>query len=910
MKDDREIARDYLRTPPGAPWRWEDGGRTLVWEDGATVAFREELAAIFERLAPGELPPFPVLVCVLAACRGRYLSLPRREPVSGDAKQAVLPGFAGVLSLRAEQVAEEQLRKLSALPNDVIGHPRGKALLAQIVFEARERGGDVGAAQVLKGLEAGLREAELNAAPAGPDETGFDAAAILHRAAQPLRGHTAESLRLRLRTGLDAPPTADAVELALPRGERARRLLARLAEDEQNGGLALVARDLMAAIRLPSVLTRADEQAAGGASGLGNRGTLDRLLLSELAHDDLTLATRVALNEALYLHREPPARRPRRGLALLIDSGLRMWGVPRLLGTAAGLALLAGWPDDAEARVWRADDTGVTPVDLLDEAGMTSHLETLGVALHPGRALAGFVAAAGDETESDLVIVTHWQALQTAEFHRQLLGVSAKRAFLVLVDHAGLVQLHALPWSGEGARPLVAAQADLDKLCAEKPRTATKAPATPLVNPSATLDLPAIFRAPIFPLLLPIIGKLDRTVQRGEGGLCVTGDRRLFAWETSKRGARQLRADLPGGQTCLLAGRPDGSIIAVRGRDKSGMMAVIGFASETAEPKVARLTGPHHPLGVYLDHAAVLIVMHTRAAAVAVDASAVLGETPLPDGLKPIGGRYAVDGTDLWFASWDGACVRWDRTEMGRHLKVDLIVGAFERDGVGPWVVTRDQRVLGPAGNEWMRLDFVPDQVTPLHAGDQLLIQSAGKTPARFFVFLASRQFRRVEANRISSDAATLLPPPSRQLQSRIEAIHAVPGQPLKLLNAKGRWLEVFAQRDGLRLVEAAKTANRLEDEAKRFVSVSSPASLGCALKRATWPCGSSVWLDDRGMLHFRSRNKDLPEFTLTLCVGLPLAGWASDGTMWGPEFFIGSKEAARNEVVLSLLIRFSNALC
>ena len=40
-------------------------------------------------------------------------------------------------------------------------------------------------------------------------------------------------------------------------------------------------------------------------------GDFDRLLVSELAHDDLTLSVRIALNEALYLRREAPARDPR-----------------------------------------------------------------------------------------------------------------------------------------------------------------------------------------------------------------------------------------------------------------------------------------------------------------------------------------------------------------------------------------------------------------------------------------------------------------------------------------------------------------------------------------------------------------------------------------------------------------------
>ena len=68
------------------------------------------------------------------------------------------------------------------------------------------------------------------------------------------------------------------------------------------------ARQLMAAVTLPRRLADPEEIAMGGVSDISNRGPLDRLLLTELVHDDLTLAVRVSSNEALYLRRESPPR--------------------------------------------------------------------------------------------------------------------------------------------------------------------------------------------------------------------------------------------------------------------------------------------------------------------------------------------------------------------------------------------------------------------------------------------------------------------------------------------------------------------------------------------------------------------------------------------------------------------------
>src|SRR5207248_2941944 len=114
-----------------------------------------------------------------------------------------------------------------------------------------------------------------------------------------LKGITPESLTLRLRTGLDELPQAP--ELPPISSERVRALLAELRTDSEHAGLARLARDFMAALQLPRRLSEPDEMPIGGFADLANRGSLDRLLLSELAHDDLTFAVRIALNEALYL---------------------------------------------------------------------------------------------------------------------------------------------------------------------------------------------------------------------------------------------------------------------------------------------------------------------------------------------------------------------------------------------------------------------------------------------------------------------------------------------------------------------------------------------------------------------------------------------------------------------------------
>src|SRR5262249_9146804 len=156
-----------------------------------------------------------------------------------------------------------------------------------------------------------------------------------------------------------------------------RRLIEDLSRDREYGAVARAARELMAAVRLPRRLAQREELAVGGVSDITNRGPLDRLLLSEFAPDDLTLAVPGAPNNALYLRRDPPMREPPGTLAVLLDSGLRVWGIPRVLASAVALALAACDKQHAQALFWRARGKQLLPVDLLSKKGLTEHLGAL-----------------------------------------------------------------------------------------------------------------------------------------------------------------------------------------------------------------------------------------------------------------------------------------------------------------------------------------------------------------------------------------------------------------------------------------------------------------------------------------------------------------------------------------------------
>ena len=65
-------AKAYFQSVPADPWRWTEDGNVVVWADGSTVAFREEICEILTRMGSKGLPPFRLIVLILAACRGKF----------------------------------------------------------------------------------------------------------------------------------------------------------------------------------------------------------------------------------------------------------------------------------------------------------------------------------------------------------------------------------------------------------------------------------------------------------------------------------------------------------------------------------------------------------------------------------------------------------------------------------------------------------------------------------------------------------------------------------------------------------------------------------------------------------------------------------------------------------------------
>lgn len=869
MKMGSAIALSYLRGPSGGPWKWSDQAAVITWSDQGTVAFREEIRLVLEALAAQGLPPFGAVVLLLAACRNR---VPDEAQILSKAK--IGDGKASQLRL-----ALDQLARVSRMPGELNTGTRARCLLAEAVFEASPEARRTAAAPVLEALQHPLDDMAL--AEGGPGDLMRDVFLV----ARGLRSLTSESLALRLRTGLDALPRpaepAKSGRREVPTSDRTRSWLEELGRDSELGSVARAARDLMAALRLPRRLGGELEMAAGGVADLSQRGSLDRLLLSELAHDDLTLSVRVALNEALYLQREPPKREPPARLAVLLDSGIRTWGVPRLLTVAVGLAVLANEGRDREVKVWRATRSGVVPVDLLSREGLIAHLSVLEAGAHPGGAIPSFQTAAGDGAGQRWIVVTQSDVLRDPEFVEALGPLAGLDAFVAVVDSEGRFALHRLPRSGRP--PVAAADLDLEAILRDS------GPARPLVVEEEG-DFPAIFRAKRFPFLLPVTGRVNAwCMDELNRKVVVLANRQVARYLHLQKGGEYLPVELPGGRTTAVCADGDAVHVVkaatqnrparlIQYRESDGRESVIDLPVRIQPDDIEDIRG----FGEVL-----LLLGGGEAAAVSTVDGRWMGASE--SGFRRMHGRFYRSPAGTFVAAgWDGDAVRMDPVVLPAGWNVKDVCAVFERQGmVGPWVARRDGLIRSLVSGMDIQLPK-PQGAEVLH----VLASPDGHrvawhlNPARVMV-RDLRTGHDQPATGPSPGAVDLSGPgpvPTRSVFRVVEALGVVDGG-LAFLGRGQRWRRIGPEVP-FRLREIFTKEIRVQHEV-RATGKASRTRFGCLLERVEWSSGSVAWIDSRGILHLRPSTPGAPELSILLADG-EVAVWTSNGGGFGHPFFLG----------------------
>jgi MoxR-vWA-beta-propeller ternary system domain bpX0/MoxR-vWA-beta-propeller ternary system domain bpX1 len=862
----------YFATPLSSPWQWTADGRVLVWYDGSTIAFREEVEGILRYLSAGGLPSFTSVVLVLAALKGKtpdgswMLGPALLESVATEASE--LQELRMRTAIRIEKALDDYADVATLSHHDVpaLRTAKGKAVLIEVLLETEPRICTPDEAKtLLADLSGGATEGEGWA-----KRSRWTPSRLLNDVETLARGwkrFDAARFELRLRTGLDELPRPAEID-ELSASERARRLLLDLERDDALRSLAKLARDVMAAVYLPNRLLPRDEAPSGGYSDISNRGSLDRLLTSELAHDDLTLAVRVALNEALYVKREPPAESPEGRFSLLIDTGLRMWGTPRVYAAAVALAFVALQHRKRPVSTFRARRNRVEEIDLLTREGLVHLLESLETEIHPGAALEDFAARLAADETSEAVLITEADVLADREFRACLRSPSFDVLHLASVSRSGEFRLVTHP--NLDGRALSQAVLDLNGLSTRRSSDAPK-------ETSHDRDLPVILAVKPFPFFLPVRGRVVGVVNFPTGaGVCATADGRLLDWPDRKHGARELTSELPKGETLLIEPAPT-DVLVVKSHRSS-------VSVTTVERESGRVSTVERDLSSNLSGAlyrprAVLLISARAIEAIDPETARTLARIDLTS-TRWVRGRYFA-GTKWQALGWDGASLRLEVVDFRGTDDRDVLHVFDSRAHEGPLALVKRVGVRSALGVTLARGD-VAGLVGISSDGCRI----AARAGDGGYLLLDLDHGSTVSAEHISriwirgkTDYV-----PTRSLRQHLAHVSRRDDGALLMRSEKGQWLELGTQ-DGSLVLMLSPCAPR-DGVPAALLPLRGRGEANPDLRVATWEDGTRAFWDGRGLLHLKANSASLPEVSLVIGEK-EVAAWSSDGAICGPSFFL-----------------------
>ncbi|TWT33930.1 hypothetical protein KOR34_37660 [Posidoniimonas corsicana] len=886
MAANDQFIREYFQAGRESFWRWEDDGKVIAWGDGKTITFLEEATVTLNHLAPHGLPRFGSLLLLLAATRKNWATDGSEAGLLAGVVDAAFQKSdqrnASATTLLSDALAG--LHKVRALDSSLRSSPEAKAALAEIVFAGPPAVAKPESQAVASAVRPGLT-ALLDAAlqdTASLEELGLSLMADLAELSKGLGQVSPESVRLRMETGLNALPAPAPIEAPVeevPPCEAARRVIAELLEHPEYAGVSRVASRLLSSASLPRRLTDAHHQETGGFSDITNRGDPDRLLLSELAQDGLTLAVRVAMNEAMYLHRETPPSTPRVRRELLIDSGVRAWGTPRVLAAAAALAFAASTPKSASLKAWRGEGTELREVDLSTTSGLVAHLGALGTAPNLSESIPAFgdkVDKAQESTEAILIMPA--ESWGDEQMKASLRALSADRVYVATVSRGGEFRLIERRLRGQRTVRLV--RVDPNTLLEDSP---------PLHRPRDADHLPAIFREGAFPLRMPHQLQSARSwFLAGWGALAVTKDGRLMRWTERGRGAVQLSDQVPRGAlwwaspNCL-----QGMTSFVCGTKHDLHLVHADLVRRSV--RCLRIH-PADAAGVVMHNGALMVIREGEVHAIGLTSGESTGSTTLPRYLDSAHGRYfRIPGSAGHMAlSHTGDAPSLDKVTVHETLegapthRVDLwdVVGvdgpvALNSSGVvfrvldGEILVRCTRHAPAHIQRQSSRAEWKLRWTSPDGECVGVWSTSNGVT-RRYRVDLETKRVE--EDNPDGTDGRVDRIAQVHTCRNRFVSIGVDRRGRLTLLDTKSRGFIVSVRNNSPLFV-----TERLEDDfgdAAAFTQLDG-APFRFRLSEARWPDGSRAVLDSRGLLHLMPGDASLPEVSLVLAEG-ELTGWCN----------------------------------
>jgi len=556
-----KLTISYFQATEDYFWKWAEGGKIIEWSNGQTLCYWADVLVALKELAPSGLPPFSAVLLGTAMCQDNWRKGNGKAALDALLKEA---GFINRSSLiKQERKKLKRLLSMTAVVANIDKPLRSGAyrsfLLKECFRNTTLKIQQPIASQIIDKFESGVLDEQIFTADK------LEAFIRLNRDLKcfypvGLVFYDKNKLEHFLKTSLDTAP--EPLDLELPQEDEGDVLEA-LMEDDRTMGIAKLTKRLIAAINIPMQTQGVSDQSYGGISDITNRGNFDKLLLSELANDNDTLTARLVNNEALYYHHEEPPAPLNRDRVLLVDTTLRMWGLPRVFALSAALACAKSQKQELQIAALAIDSQAETKLDLKTKEGVLQAMELLDGGLDCMDILLSVLNKKQlVNKDEEIVLISNEHLLAHPKYLANLEAIQQQLSYILTVDRSGTLRFYQCI---SGRRKLLSSPIfDLDILLNKKKRSTTK---SQIGMPFQHGETPAFLLEKSMPLLLPstysqIVKKQVFAIRKEKGAivsewkevqevLLINEQRRLLYWSSSKKGAVELLACIEKGSYVL-----------------------------------------------------------------------------------------------------------------------------------------------------------------------------------------------------------------------------------------------------------------------------------------------------------------------------------------------------------------------
>ncbi len=453
---------DYFQAYKDYFWVWEDNAEVISISRGSTIAYREFLASVLESLSEQGLPPFGALLLAIIATnqapdknKGPFFnSLEGKRNTPLQKVEAII-----LETIRHDQYNDQGLREtltealsflnmLSNLPpqyttgakriqlfqtlfascHNMVSAEKSKALLLQASeLLSNYRGNFIEYVSRLKDYSYANFHKDFRCIGLLGKKFTDPSSIIEHMANVP---EVKEPI-------LPGPPlTLDAE----PKKPLPEDLVRELIENPKTFHVGSLIKMIRSGLSIPMHHNLPSSQPLGGISDLTNKGDFDKLLIAEFANEDIILLSRLANNEALYLHRETPPHADDQERIILLDLSLRNWGTPKVLAFAILLAIAKHPKTDIHCAAF-AIGRSYHPIRFDQADEIIESLQLLDDSLHSAMGLELFFKEYKSAKKPEIIFIASRDVFRLPAIQHVISGHRADFKYWITTDEEGNIEL-------------------------------------------------------------------------------------------------------------------------------------------------------------------------------------------------------------------------------------------------------------------------------------------------------------------------------------------------------------------------------------------------------------------------------------------------------------------------------------